>query len=300
MAQVPNYVPINGLIGYWPYSGNANDESGGGNDGVVVGASLTTDRFGFANSAYYFDGASSIDVLEGFDLSERTTNIWVLNSDVNWDWRYALDNDYSSMTFGMLRVVAAGPVLPNRIRLYQGDGWFENELSNNETWDMCTIVRDGDSTSYYVNGTLLGAQESGISSSPTTSFVGFRVGGRMNNSQYWIGKLDDIGIWSRALSPEEISNLYNGELAVSTQNQQNQAAFKIYPNPSNGLVSILVDLPEEQKQIMVRDALGNLVYSSSLNTRNVLDLDLNGFRCGVYTVEVISTTYTGFKKLVVQ
>ncbi len=56
MAQVPSYVPSNGLVGYWPFNGNANDESGIGNNGTINGATLTSDRFGNSNSAYYFNG----------------------------------------------------------------------------------------------------------------------------------------------------------------------------------------------------------------------------------------------------
>lgn len=55
-AQVPSYVPTNGLVGYWPFNGNANDESGNGNNGSNNGATLTTDRNGVANQAYSFDG----------------------------------------------------------------------------------------------------------------------------------------------------------------------------------------------------------------------------------------------------
>jgi hypothetical protein len=42
-AQVPSYVPSNGLVGWWPFNGNANDETGNGNNGTVNGATLTTD-----------------------------------------------------------------------------------------------------------------------------------------------------------------------------------------------------------------------------------------------------------------
>ena len=57
MAQnVPNYVPTNGLVGWWPFNGNANDESGNGNNGVVNGAALTLDRNGNVGKAYSFDG----------------------------------------------------------------------------------------------------------------------------------------------------------------------------------------------------------------------------------------------------
>ena len=60
MAQnIPSYVPTNGLVGYWPFNGNANDESGNGNHGTVNGATLSSDRNGAANSAYDFDGVSN-------------------------------------------------------------------------------------------------------------------------------------------------------------------------------------------------------------------------------------------------
>lgn len=55
-AQTPAYVPINGLVGWWPFTGNGNDLSGNGNHGAVYGSALTTDRFGVANNAYSFDG----------------------------------------------------------------------------------------------------------------------------------------------------------------------------------------------------------------------------------------------------
>ena len=54
ISQIPNYVPTNGLVGWWPFTGNANDLSGNGYNGIVNGATLTTDRFGNNNQAYNF------------------------------------------------------------------------------------------------------------------------------------------------------------------------------------------------------------------------------------------------------
>jgi hypothetical protein len=62
LAQVPSYVPTNGLVGWWPFTGNAIDSSGNGNNGTVNGETLTTDRFGNANKAYSFDGNDFIEV----------------------------------------------------------------------------------------------------------------------------------------------------------------------------------------------------------------------------------------------
>ena len=47
-----------GLVAAYEFTGNADDVSGNGNDGVVHGSTLTADRFGNANSAYSFDGSN--------------------------------------------------------------------------------------------------------------------------------------------------------------------------------------------------------------------------------------------------
>lgn len=55
LGNTKRFVSDNGLVAHYPFNGNANDESGNGNDGTVYGnVALTTDRFGNANSAYLF------------------------------------------------------------------------------------------------------------------------------------------------------------------------------------------------------------------------------------------------------
>jgi hypothetical protein len=49
-----------GLVAYYPFNGNAEDESGNGNNGTVDGATLTTDRNGNPNNAYDFSNSSII------------------------------------------------------------------------------------------------------------------------------------------------------------------------------------------------------------------------------------------------
>jgi len=54
--NLPSYLPKDGLVGWWPFNGNANDESGNGNHGTVNGATLTTDRNGKQNRGKYYFG----------------------------------------------------------------------------------------------------------------------------------------------------------------------------------------------------------------------------------------------------
>ena len=81
MAQnIPSYVPKDGLVGWWPFNGNANDESGNGNHGTVNGATLTNDRNGKPNCAYDFDGVDdSIPTKFNGVLGKeaRTISFWV-------------------------------------------------------------------------------------------------------------------------------------------------------------------------------------------------------------------------------
>lgn len=84
------YQDINsdsGLVAYYPFTGNANDESGNRNDAIVSGATLTEDRTENPESAYNFDGiddAIAIPFSADFDFSgarEMSFGLWFrLNS----------------------------------------------------------------------------------------------------------------------------------------------------------------------------------------------------------------------------
>ncbi len=55
---LPSYLPTNGLVGWLPLNGNANDEIGNGNDGTLKGAVPAADRDGSSTSAFSFNGMS--------------------------------------------------------------------------------------------------------------------------------------------------------------------------------------------------------------------------------------------------
>ena len=73
--NVPSYVPTNGLVGWWPFNGNANDESGNGNDCTVDGAILSNDRLGNQNSSYFFNGTNNFITTNTSFLNPREISI---------------------------------------------------------------------------------------------------------------------------------------------------------------------------------------------------------------------------------
>src|SRR5882724_9460321 len=78
----------NGLVAYYPFNGNANDASGNGNNGTVTSAALAADRFGNPNSAYAFDGVSSLITVPDSPALRITNDItvtcWVSFSQTNF------------------------------------------------------------------------------------------------------------------------------------------------------------------------------------------------------------------------
>jgi hypothetical protein len=71
-----------GLEAEYNFTGNANDASGNGNNGTVYNATLTTDRFGNANSAYSFNGSSDSILVPNssslqFTSGNQTISFWI-------------------------------------------------------------------------------------------------------------------------------------------------------------------------------------------------------------------------------
>jgi hypothetical protein len=101
----PNGI-ANCMVAFYPFTGNAADSSGLSNNGVVNGASLSTDRFGNANSAYYFNGlgdyinAGDVSYLDG--LSEATWSWWMSTTDPQ---PRPSANDYLSDQKGFLPIL---------------------------------------------------------------------------------------------------------------------------------------------------------------------------------------------------
>ena len=278
MAQVPNYVPTNGLVGYWPFNGNANDESGNGNNGTVNGATLTNDRFGNSNESYLFDGISN---RISFNLNsinnllpastESTSAIWIKTTDLNGPLISMQGNNGIEYDFhiGTLADIVQNPGYYGILVRDNCCGTGNNAFAGNcvdDTWHMLSIVRLSDgSMKFYKDAILEYTNASGqngvLEFNPTYMTFGsdysWVVGSQngcmscnSNDQQHYSGNLDDIGIWNRALTQQEITDLYNGgcQLSVSTQpanqtiNINNNAQFMVGSSDSNATYQWQTDL----------------------------------------------------------
>jgi hypothetical protein len=223
-AQLPSYVPTNGLVGYWPFTGNANDVSGNGNNGTVNGATLTTDRNGQMNDAYSFDGIlNNIEVphSNSFDFSSnlQTISFWMKVPQIPIP---PCCPDVETI-FGKFDTNFNGFAIQ-----FAGQGQIFYSIRNTTSlWGDCPILNtqyianqyihilftnDNDSLRAYVNGQLVNTTNipngTNIGSNTAPLLIGKETTS-IPMAHYFNGQLDDIGIWNRVLNQQEIADVYN-------------------------------------------------------------------------------------------
>ncbi|MFM2208034.1 MAG: hypothetical protein RL213_2009 [Bacteroidota bacterium] len=217
-AQVPSYVPTNGLVGWWPFNGNANDESGNGNNGTVNGATLTTDRNGNSSSAYFFSVNTVQDIsMQNLQITgDWTISLWFLPTAGNvTSQNYLMGLKCQSYWAGIGQSYSSPQCgLPSGASfIFDGNQGCSNWLATSQNYSLNSynylcITYAGGVYSISING-----QPSYSSSSLLDLDIDNIVVGRRCNdpsSFNFDGSIDDIGIWNRALSPQEITGLYTG------------------------------------------------------------------------------------------
>ncbi len=216
-------VPItNGLVAAYEFNGNANDVSGNGNDGVVNGATLTTDRFGNANSAYLFDGiddyisAADSPTLD-FSSSHLSVSAWVNPAALSRGTHERIVGRWSGV--GSEREFLLGLHPSNRFEFdLHPDGTTSlgthvEVLSTTtlplDTWIHVAGTWDGTTARIFVDG----IEESsapyslGMIDGTKPLYIGTDDGSDPPGNYNFDGSIDDVYIYNRALSASEVFTL---------------------------------------------------------------------------------------------
>jgi hypothetical protein len=230
LAQVPNYVPTNGLIGWWSFNNNATDDSGNGNNltnnGVTFDSDIIRGQIAqFNGNSWLEKGSSLINSLSPISISFwiKTSSSSALDivgqacgSDCGDDIRVQVNAAQCNQTGLSFKSPAHFATAPGAI--------------NNDTWHHCVLVM-GENNNYsysnfkfYIDGvniiigpTQCGHNWGGWTYNPNNTY-NFKIGKGGSLGVNMLGSLDDIGIWTTALSVCEIKKLYNEQLgSISDQ-----------------------------------------------------------------------------------
>ena len=328
-GQTNNYVPTDGLVAYYPFNGNANDGSGNGYNGSVIGATLTSDRFGNLNSAYSFNGinnkislSKSTNMLNGtFTISSWVTieNLFPTNYDVIVIGQANGSSNGSQKWQVGYRAIKPKESIEQGMSLYLHDntgsgissGYDVNWIPKVSTWYHVTwVFLSGNYIKVYIDGNLQYTLKTSLktwNNLKNDILTEIGVGHDESKPLYWNGKIDDLGIWNRELSLQEIKDLYNANICYQNvtvtdalvinigllSRDKNpmiyQNTITIAPNPAKD--HIIIDSGNLTSmigyRIKISNSLSQEVYNKELNEQQFTVPILNWGGTGLYFVHII-------------
>jgi hypothetical protein len=319
--NVPSYVPTNGLVGWWPFNGNANDESGNGNNGTVNGATLTTDRFGQVGKAYSFDGNADYIVIpnnNSLNPSSITISFWAFfnngncgvlsksDATTNNNYGYSLIYNFQNQNTGLFTGwnTSGSCTYPTL-----NDGYTfgsANAIQNNLWQNIVVIIDSNGQCKQYTNGLLTHTYNHVPLNTCNSNLSLLHLGRQWLGDPCWMnGQLDDIGIWNRALTQQEITDLYNGNICYQTVSVTDtlfintnitgfnpityENTIRIWPNPTSDHITIDAGNLNVMNGYSVRiiNSLGQQMFQTTISQQQYF-LDLSTWTGnGMYFVHIL-------------
>ena len=200
-------VPQNGLVAWYPFNGNVNDESGNNNNGTIVGSvPYINDRNGSPNSAIQ-GGSGYITTTNFFQFKRNETfsfSAWVLLSSGASSSGRLISTESNE---GHFRIGKVG----NNVVIFQFGDYVSSPQIDQSSWNHLVYVYDNRNESIYLNGVLV-VTNSDQSTEVLNYTNPFTIGAKASSAyDKWPDKMDDIAVWNRALTATEILKIYQGE-----------------------------------------------------------------------------------------
>jgi hypothetical protein len=214
-----------GLSVYYPFNGNANDESGHGYDATVKGAILTADRFDNPQRAYFFSGGGGMvaSVNSQLSVSAFTIAAWFKSNGIESSGvpriasitKPSECNGYYELLYANGHWMGSSNDYSKKLICYLDDPassidynlYYSKSITDTIVWHHGAITFENGNLKFYIDG-VFDNVVAGLR--PLTQFtsgvleVGYCEGGGNFN-----GKIDEVRIYNRALSDNEIQMLYS-------------------------------------------------------------------------------------------
>ena len=197
-----------GLIAHYPFSGNAQDNSGNENHLKVNGAVLTEDRFGMTDSAYSFDGKD--DFLFA-DLDDRkgdfTLSLWARANDVEQSRFRSVINihDKTPGSAATCQIHTSGGRYPT-YQLFSSNP--ESFALVTTDWQHLAVTVSGKVVRFYENGKRVYSQE--LEGGEANKFSNIIIGRNRHGKAIYNGNIDDVYVYNRAINDAEVARLFDG------------------------------------------------------------------------------------------
>jgi len=202
-----------GLVGQYTFDGNAQDESGNGNHGTIYGANLTTDRFGNENAAYHFSSGQKIQIENdnNFNMPDGFTLSTWIKPDQFPQYSFVLSKAQPNRDF----VIG---LWYKRIEAHFAHGGTYYRVSGPELelnkWTHVAASWGDYRWKLYVDGHVV-AEVVNLTAEPLWTGSQLQIG-NLVSSYPFMGTIDDLSIYNRVLSNDEVLEL--AEIPNSSEN----------------------------------------------------------------------------------
>jgi len=269
------------LVAWYPFNGNANDESGNGYNGTVYGATLTTDRFGKNNSAFSFDGIDDYIKLPDKARFQPNTSysvsFWLKTSQTSrfdlMDQRISSGSpDYYN--FGIIGNEENGQISFNFPQYSPSSQLIVyNTNFNNNEWNNLLFIKDPESKnmSIYINGKIVAEKE--FEDCDFAINGSLMIGKNYHNSGHFNGVFDNLRIYNRVLAGIEIDSLYHEGFLINITSNINNVSCS---GKTDGSIELTLNDEADHYRFnwstgdttSILDSLAAGEYSVSINDEN--------------------------------
>lgn len=277
-VQILSNSTLPPAIAEYNFNNTLNNVNGTNAFSVGNNNSFVSDRNGNTNSALYINNGitATIPNLPYGNSIPASVSVWVnmdsaTSSSGGYIYNYGLYPNNSAGFINSSSVIAIGPGGNNTTNL-------TNPLG---TWLHMVFTYDGTTSKIYRNGVLIGNlnRNWNILNNNNNFTMGLY---QSSGTNFFTGAVDDLKIYSYALSESEITNLYNNNSLSSQNFNQNNLEVSLYPNPANDVLNI--EMTNEVKSIEIYNIQGQKVKSVNQKQINVSDLF-----SGMYLIRIQDT-----------
>jgi len=301
------------LVGHWPLNEtngtSTEDISGQGHRGrLELGLNFDSDKTtGQEGGALQFDGLDDRISLPDIDNSLKsgfTVSAWIKPSNAEGGYQGIV----GSTTSGGFKMFIKRGKLAFKVTTNENGAKLPNEgMIQNDVWQMVTCTFDGSTMRMYINNEHIHNEPlNGTLKDRSVAWIGWSGW----NEEYFEGVIDDVRLFDRALTEQQVFSLFEGSNSNKTAINLTASAnllkkggsdmkiIREYPNPTSGMITITG--LSSGAELVLFDFSGRKIISQKVTVEGDVQMDLSSYAKGIYVLRISNGAVNVSKKVVLE
>ena len=295
------------LIGYWPFNSNMNDESEYDNHGINIDCNLVSDNNEIVDQAYEFNGETSyIEIPFSYEnlTIPFTVSAWIYKNNSNVQEHIFSSSSENGIYNGIYFSVNSD----DQVQITYTDGGITSSSSRRtknsissipiKTWTHVVAVVYGPTDMIIqINSSIQDGIYSGSGGELSNGIEHALIGRAKPNINRWSGVLDEVRLYNRALTADELKMICDFRQTTNNQFTVELGYLKIYPNPADEFINI--EGIGEYDNYTIHDLNGKHLKSGSIKSANQKKVDISNLNDGQYILSLYGVLRNTQKMIII-